>query len=228
MQANLERVISAVEENEVIEGTTIVNTTYDCAGYRISYISMSKGTFMSPERFRSPTLIYVMKGVLRIAIMGKNNRREARITTGQGYFHPAQEYAGYYADESNVIFTEIVLRTDSEIAMRIIPHSPQDLIHLVHYEPGQISRSHLINDEFFQLTLSACSEPERKEFFSDKQPVVVHCMEGRVTLLHNEEQFSLQKGNSFIIPMNYQCTISVSGRTKLAVLYLADTKKQFI
>ena len=228
MKANLERVISAVEENEVIEGTTIVNTTYDCAGYRISYISMSKGTFMSPERFHSPTLIYVMKGVLRIAVMSKENKREAFIKVGQGYFHPAQEFAGYYADDSDVIFTEIVLRSDSEIAMRIIPHSPQDLIHLVHYEPGQVSRSHLINDEFFQLTLTACSEPERKEFLCEKQPVVIYCMEGKFSLMHGEEQFNLQKGNSFIIPINYPCTVSVSGRTKLAVLYLADVNKQFI
>jgi hypothetical protein len=230
MQSNYERVICPIQENPVIADATIVNTTYDCDGYRISCISMSKGTYMALERFRSPVLIMVRKGEMRIDVKGHDDTetRSALIKAGQGYFRPANEYAGYFADTENVIFTEIVLCADSEIAMRIIPHLVQDIMHLVHYEPGQVSRSHLINDEFFQLNMLAYSESEKIDFCCSKQPVSIDCIEGKVTIQHEEDKNDLLPGNSFRIPADYACTVFVSCRTKIIVLYLSDAQRHII
>lgn len=221
MKANLERVISVTEENAVMEGTTIVNTIYDRQGYRVSYISMGRGTFMSPERFRTPALIYVMKGRLKVSSGSKENRHEAIVNAGQEYYRPANEYAGYAADDQDVIFAEMILRTDSEISMRMIPHLVQDAIHLVHYEPGQVSRSHLVNDEFFQLNMLAFSESERKDVLTDKI-LLLRCMEGNVTIVHENEKHLVTQGMIFIMPKGYSSTLHVSARTKISVLYLTE------
>lgn len=228
MQGYLGKITDPVEENAVIEGTTIINTVYDNCGYRISYLSMAKGTFVSPERFLSPTLIYVLKGQLRIAVMNPKKKREAVVKEGDCYFRPAKEYAGYYADESDVVLCESVLRIDSEIAMRIIPHAVLELNHLVHYEPGQVSRSHLVNDEFFQMNMLAYSELEKKEFKTEKRPVAVKCVEGQFSILHEETKYTLQPGDNFVMPPDYECYISASGRTKILVIYLAMPQKNFI
>jgi Cupin. len=222
MQVSFEKVINPVEENAVIDGTTIMNTIYDYEGYRISHISMSKGTFVSPERFRSPTMLYVNKGQLRVSVFNKENKREAVVKEGQAYFRPSKEFAGYYADDSDVIVTEIVLNTNSAIAMRIIPHAVQDLIHLVHYEPGQVSCSHLVSDPLFQMNMYAYSELERKANFYKEQPVIIECMEGQLVIAHEEDKYVLNKGDMFAIPANYTCDISASSRTKIIVLYLCE------
>lgn len=224
MRTNLERVISVVDENSVIDGATILHTTYDRGGYRISHISMGKGTYVAPERFRSPTLIYVRKGQLRIASINKKNKYDVIVKEGQEHFRQGKEYAGYFADDSDVIFTEVVMRPDTEVSMRLIPHQVQDYIHLVHYEPGQASLVHLVNDEFFQMNLIAYSESDRKEFRTEK-PVILNCLEGRVTILHGDKQFVLHHGDSFILPAKYACTVCLASRTKVWVLHLADDTK---
>ena len=40
MQVNFEKVSNPVEENAIVDDTTIMNTIYDYEGYRISHISM--------------------------------------------------------------------------------------------------------------------------------------------------------------------------------------------
>lgn len=222
MQVNFEKVINPVEENAVIDDTTIMNTIYDYEGYRISHISMSKGTFVFSERFRSPTMLYVNKGQLRVSVFNKENKREAVVKAGQTYFRLSKEFAGYYADDSDVIVTEIVLNTNSTIAMRISPHAVQDLIHLVHYEPGQVSRSHLVSDPLFQMNMYAYSELERKTNFYKEKPVMIDCMEGQLVIAHGTDKYILNKGNMFAVPANYACDISASSRTKIIVLYLCD------
>lgn len=227
MQRILGHVINPTEDNAVIAGTTIINTIYDNCDYRISYISMGKGTFVSPERFRSPTLVHVLKGQLRIVILNQKQRRESVVNEGCGYFRPAKEYAGYYADDSDVILCEIILRMDSEVAMRLIPHTSQELIHLVHYEPGQVSRSHLVNDEFFQMNMVAFNESENKEFQAVDRPVFVKCMEGKFVISQEEKKFELQPGEAFVLPPSFNCTFSATSRTKILILYLTNKKKTF-
>lgn len=229
MKANYGKVVSVIEDNPVIEGSTIVNTVYDCDSYRISYISMSKGTYMFLERFRSPVMLVVYKGTLHLSLKNKKNEvSDVYIKAGQEYYRPANEYAGYYADDENVIFAEITLRRDSEVAMRVIPHRIQDIIHLVHYEPGQVSCAHLINDEFFQFNMMAFSESEKIEFHCKKQPVSINCVAGKVTIQHDDEHYVLFPGKCFHIPLNYDCTVFVASRSKLIVLYLSDKERHII
>ena len=223
MQVNFEKVSNPVEENAIVDDTTIMNTIYDYEGYRISHISMSKGTFVFSERFRNPTMLYVNKGQLRVSVFNNNeSKKETVVKAGQIYFRPSKEFAGYYADDSDVIVTEIVLNTNSTISMRIIPHAVQDLIHLVHYEPGQVSRSHLVSDPLFQMNMYAYSELERKTNFYKEKPILIVCMEGQLVIAHETDKYVLNKGDMFAIPANYTCDISASSRTKIIVLYLGD------
>lgn len=226
MKVNQERILSIVEENEAVDDTTIVNTTYDRDGYRISHISMGKGTFMATERFRTPSIITVHKGVLKVVVKSKNFQKEVLVHTGQGFYKQANEFAGYHADNGDVIFTEYDLHNDSELSLRIVPHVVQDIIHLTHYEPGQVSRSHLINDEHFQLNMYAFSEPEKKEIKANN-PLVITCLEGNVSIVHNDDKFTLSKGKQFLAPTDYDCSLFISGRTKLVVMHLSDNDQYF-
>jgi hypothetical protein len=228
MQAIQGKVINAVEENAVIDGTTILNTIYDNAGYRLSILSMSKGTFVAPERFRTPTLVRVLKGSLLIRTFSKENRREAVVNEGQIYFRPAKEFAGYYANDTNVILEEIVLRADSETAMRVIPHSVLDLVHMVHYEPGMVSRSHLINDEMFQLSMAAFSESESKELVCKDQMVFVQCIEGQYVITHEDSKYVLHPGETFLIMPQYKCRAFATSRTKIMTLHMTEETNKYL
>jgi len=221
MSRKIGEVFSGIKETEILDNTTIVDIIYDRDDYSLVRYALGPNTSIPAERYYNPAVYIVLKGTLELDVIKDGEHHLCEIKKGFGFLRKENQLVGLRGGNEGALCAEVTLRKDSIYSKRLEFNRIFEAKNLVHYEPGQRSILHVIDDELFKVQLIAFSEKFEYEMIVP-QEVFIICVEGRADLYYKDKHHILNVGDEFILPRNAVYDVHVSGRSKLCIQYLGE------
>lgn len=200
-------------DNPPVKGCTVSKEIYSAEGLAITIFSLDEGTDISAESYEYPKLLIVSAGDV---VLYTKNWQEA-FSAGQCVTTPIGIPVGVKA-KTKAVYTEIILRRDTNMNNAIEAGKVFSLAELVPYQDGKIVNMDIISDPKMKFVVMSFDEGTGLSEHAAPGEALIFALDGEGIIGYEGKEYHLHAGENFKFAKNGKHWVKAKGRFKMALL----------
>ncbi len=216
MKEKAGRVFSIEKEQAPIAGCTVSKAVDQWGGNEITYFSLAKDTDISAESYRTNKLWFVNGGRLDAFDSNGNHRK---VSAGEMFVTPKETPVGAAsACDEGVVYTEIVLKEDTNMNSVLNAGEVFALKDLLPYREGQIVNMDLVNNDRMKFVLMSFDEGCGLSEHAAPGEALIFALDGEGVIVYEGVEHRIKAGETFKFDQMGRHAVVADHRFKMALL----------
>lgn len=200
-------------DNPPVRGCTVSKEIYNKEDIVITIFSLDEDTDISAESYEYPKLLIVASGEM---VLYTKNWQET-VSTGQCVTTPTDIPVGVKT-KTKAVYTEIILRRDTNMNNVIESGKAFSLAELVPYQDGKIVNMDIIRDPKIKFVVMSFDAGTGLSEHAAPGEALIFALDGEGIIGYEGKEYTLHAGENFKFAKNGKHWVKANGRFKMALL----------